>query len=150
MNRPSPGAKPIGKVSAEVHLLPQRYTEDETGYFSALYRAGRTEMARDWLIIDALGTGRFLGVVQTMIGGHYCEGNERFAVDGAAMPQVHGTGTEDYYLACLWPNPNYNKPFAGCVGDITKIPARPAITDFTSKPRCRSTARSTPGFSTGP
>jgi hypothetical protein len=122
VNRPSPGAKPIGKVSAEVSVLPQRYTEDDTGYFCALYRDGRTEMARDWLIIDALGTGRFLGVVQTMNGSHYCEGNERFAVDGAAMPQVHGTGTEDYYLACLWPNPNYNKPFAGCVGDITKIP----------------------------
>ena len=121
-NRPAPGAKPIGKVSAEVHLVPQRYTESDTGYFSALYRAGRTEMARDWLIADALGTGRFLGVVQTMEGGHYCEGNERFAVDGAGMPQVHGTGTEDYYLACLWPNPNFNKPFAGCVGDITKIP----------------------------
>jgi hypothetical protein len=121
-NRPAPGAKPIAKVSAEVHLLPQRYTETDTGYFSALYRAGRTEMARDWLIADALGTGRFLGVVQTMIGSHYCEGNERFAVDGAGMPQIHGTGTEDYYLACLWPNPNYNKPFAGCVGDITKIP----------------------------
>ncbi len=122
VNRPSPEAKPIGKVSAEVHLLPQRYKEADSGYFSALYRAGRTEMARDWLILDAQGTGRFLGVVQTMNGGHYCEGNERFTVDGAAMPQVHGTGTEDYYLACLWPNPNYNRPFAGCVGDITKKP----------------------------
>jgi hypothetical protein len=121
-NRPSPGAKPISRVSAEVHLTPQRYSEADTGYFCALYRTGRTEMARDWLIADAQGTGRFLGVVQTMEGGHYCEGNERFSVDGAAMPQVHGTGTEDYYLACLWPNPNYNMPFAGCVGDITKIP----------------------------
>jgi hypothetical protein len=122
VNRNIPGAKPIGKVNAEVHLLPNRYTEVDTGYFCALYHAGRTEMARDWLILDALGTGRFLGVVQTLDGGHYCEGNERFTVDGAAMPQVHGTGTEDYYLACLWPNPNYNMPFAGCVGDITKIP----------------------------
>jgi hypothetical protein len=121
-NRPSPGAKTIGKVSAEVKLLPQRYVETDTGYFSALYRTGRTEMARDWLILDALGTGRFLGVVQTMEGGHYCEGNERFAVDGAGMPQISGTGSEDYYLACLWPNPNFNKPFAGCVGDISKIP----------------------------
>ncbi len=122
VNRPSAGVKPTGCLSAEVYLLPQRYKEAETGYFSALYRAGRTEMARDWLIFDAQGTGRFLGVVQTMFGSHYCEGNERFSVDGAAMPQVHGTGTEDYYLACLWPNPNYNKPFAGCVGDITKKP----------------------------
>ncbi len=121
-NRAPAGAKPIGKVSAEVYLLPQRYAEADTGYFSALYRAGRTVMARDWLILDAEGTGRFLGVVQTMFGSHYCEGNERYRVDNAAMPQINGTGTEDYYLACLWPNPNYNKPFAGCVGDITKKP----------------------------
>jgi len=95
-----------------------------TPAISALwYRDGRTEMARDWLIIDApLARDAFWAWLQTMNGSHYCEGNERFAVDGAAMPQVHGTGTEDYYLACLWPNPNYNKPFAGCVGDITKIP----------------------------
>lgn len=121
-NRPAPGAQNATRVSAEVHVLPQRYVEADTGYFTALYRAGRTEMAHDWLILEGIGTGRFLGVVQTLEGGHYCEGNERFTVDGAPMPQVHGTGTEDYYLACLWPNPNYNKPFAGCVGDITKIP----------------------------
>ena len=30
----------VAKVSAEVHLLPQRYTEADTGYFSALYRDG--------------------------------------------------------------------------------------------------------------
>ncbi|MBN2023904.1 MAG: DUF2961 domain-containing protein [Pirellulales bacterium] len=116
------GAKPLGPVSAEIQLVPQRYAETDTGYFTALYRDGRTEMARDWLILDALGTGRFLGLVQTMEGGHYCEGNERFAADGAGMPRIHGTGSEDYYLACLWPNPNFNKPFAGCVGDITKKP----------------------------
>jgi hypothetical protein len=121
-NRPDATAKTLGPVSAEVHLVPQRYVENETGYFCALYRDGRTEMARDWLFFDAAGTGRFVGVVQTMLGGHYCEGNERFVVDGAGMPQVSGTGTEDYYLACLWPNPNYNMPFAGCIGDIKKQP----------------------------
>jgi hypothetical protein len=70
-NRPAPGvAGTTAKVSAEVYLLPQRYKEADTGYFSVLYRAGRTEMARDWLILDALGTGRFLGVVQTLFGSH--------------------------------------------------------------------------------
>lgn len=118
------------KVSSEVQLVPQHYSEGDAGYFSTMFRDGRTEMARDWLIFDALGIGRFLGVVQTMEGGHYCEGNERFAVDGALMPQVHGTGTEDYYLACLWPNPYYNKPFAGCVNDITKKPGPAAYYRF--------------------
>jgi hypothetical protein len=120
--RPIGPAKPIGPIRFEASLIPNRYPEAETGHFCALYREGRTDMARDWLFFDAGGTGRFLGVVQTMHGEHYCEGNERFALDGAGSPQVHGTGSEDYYLACLWPNPNYNLPFAGCVGDITKIP----------------------------
>jgi hypothetical protein len=122
LNRSSGAAKSTGPISADIHLIPQRYAENETGYFSALYRDGRTEMARDWLFFDAAGTGRFVGVVQTMLGSHYCEGNEHFSVDGASMPQINGTGTEDYYLACLWPNPNYNLPFAGCVGDIKKQP----------------------------
>jgi hypothetical protein len=121
-NRAGATAKTLGPVSAEVHLVPQRYVESETGYFCALFRDGRTEMARDWLFFDAAGTGRFVGVVQTMLGSHYCEGNEHFAVDGSLMPQINGTGTEDYYLACLWPNPNFNMPFAGCIGDIKKVP----------------------------
>ena len=122
LNRASANAKTFGPLSVSVSLQPQHYAENETGYFCALYRDGRTEMARDWLFFDAAGTGRFVGVVQTMLGSHYCEGNEHFSVDGASMPQINGTGTEDYYLACLWPNPNYNMPFAGCVGDIKKIP----------------------------
>ena len=114
--------KSSGPITAEVHLAPQRYVEGETGYFNALYRDGRTEMAHDWLFADAAGTGWFVGAVQTMYGSHYCEGDERFIVDGAGMPQVNGTGSEDYYLACFWPNFNFNFPFAGCVGDITVQP----------------------------
>lgn len=110
--------KPTGPITAAVHLAPARYHEGEAAYFCALYRDGRTEMGRDWLFCDASGTGWFVGVVQTMYGDHYCEGNEHFVVDGAGMPQVNGTGSEDYYLACFWPNRNFNLPFAGCVGDI--------------------------------
>jgi hypothetical protein len=107
-----------GPISAEVHLAPERSKEGEAGYFCALYRDGRTEMGRDWLFCDAVGTGWFVGVVQTMLGEHYCEGDEHFTVDGTGMPQISGTGSEDYYLACFWPNRNFNLPFAGCVGDI--------------------------------
>jgi hypothetical protein len=114
--------KSSGPISVEVHVAPQRYKENCAGYFNALYHDGRTEMARDWLFADAVGTGRFVGVVQTMQGSHYCEGDEHFILDGAGMPQVNGTGSEDYYLGCFWPNLNFNFPFAGSVGDITKQP----------------------------
>jgi len=114
--------KATGPISAQVHVLSQTYKEAETGYFNAMYRDGRTEMGRDWLIAESIGTGQFVGVVQSMFGSHYCEGDEHFTVDGAAMPQVNGTGTEDYFLGCYWPNKNFNFPFAGCVGNITEIP----------------------------
>ncbi|HEY3285023.1 MAG TPA: DUF2961 domain-containing protein [Armatimonadota bacterium] len=112
------GAQATGPVRAEVTVAPQSYAEGEAGYFSTQYRAGRTVMGRDWPFFEAQGTGWFVGAVQTMLGGHYCEGDEHFTVDGAAMPQINGTGTEDYYLACFWPNVNFNLPFAGCVGDV--------------------------------
>ena len=116
-----PSAKPLGRIAAEVHLAPQRYAENEAGYFCALYRDGRTDMGRDWLFCDALGTGWFLGAVQTMQGSHYCEGNEHFTLDGTGMPQMIGTGTKDYYLACFWPNRLFNLPFAGCRADIVDM-----------------------------
>ena len=75
-------------IATEVHLAPARYAENEAGYFSALYHDGRTEMGRDWPFCDALGTGWFVGVVQTMYGSHYCEGNEQFTVDGSGTPQI--------------------------------------------------------------
>ena len=53
-------AKSTGRIAAEVHLAPHRYAENEAGYFCALYRDGRTDMGRDWLFCDALGTGWFL------------------------------------------------------------------------------------------
>jgi len=79
-------------------------------------------MARNWLFCDAIGTGWFIGAVQTMYGMHYCEGNEYFALDGAQTPQLQGTGSEDYYLGCFWPNHNFNLPFAGCIGEIPVNP----------------------------
>ncbi len=48
---------------------------------------------------------------------HYCEGDEHFYIDGAVSPQINGTGSEDYYLGCFWPNLDYSSPFACCVGD---------------------------------
>ena len=122
VNRSRGSAGPLGPIRAEIHVTPPRFDENEAGYFRTLYREGRTEMGRDWLLYRAAGTGRLLGVVQTMDGAHYCEGDEHFAIDGAGSPQINGTGSEDYYLACFWPNRNFNFPFAGCVGDVKLRP----------------------------
>jgi hypothetical protein len=105
-------------VDAAVIVDSTAYPESKTGYFTTCYRKGLTEYGRDWLFCETQGTGWFLGVVQSSRLEHYCEGNEHFYIDGNRTPQINGTGTEDYYLACLWPNMRYNTPFAGCVNDV--------------------------------
>jgi hypothetical protein len=117
VNRMNQPALTSGPIKVEIHVAPQTYNEADAAYFTTFYRRGRTVMGKDWTFFDAVGSGWFVGAVQTMHGGHYCEGDEHYTIDGAGMPQINGTGTEDFYLACLWPNVNFNFPYAGCVGD---------------------------------
>jgi len=108
----------MGSVRVRITYDIKAYPEDQTGYFTTFYRNGTTEYGRDWLFYESPGTGWFAGVVQASYHEHYCEGNEHFYIDGNATPQINGTGTEDYYLACFWPNVDFNMPFAGSVGDV--------------------------------
>jgi hypothetical protein len=110
--------KPLGRVDSKVVVGPNPISEANGAYFTALYRKGQTTYGRDWPLYDSPGAGWFVGVVQSMQHEHYCEGNEHFTVDGAVSPQINGTGTEDYYLGCFWPNRHYSSPFATCAGDI--------------------------------
>jgi hypothetical protein len=108
----------LDHVKAEVAVGPPIFATDRAGYFTTLFREGTTTYGRDWLFCETPGTGWFVGVVQSMKGEHYCEGDEHFHIDGAISPQINGTGSEDYYLGCFWPNTEFNSPFANCVGDI--------------------------------
>lgn len=110
--------KEIGKITAGVLVGPNPYPQNRSGYFTTCFRKGMTTHGRDWLFFESPGAGWFMGAVQTMLGEHYCEGDERIYLDNAISPQINGTGSEDYYLACFWPNLNFNSPFANCVGDI--------------------------------
>lgn len=75
-----------------------------TGYFRATSRHERTEPGKDYTFLDATGNGKFVGVTHTMRGliktgntRNYLEGDERVYTDGSASPELHGTGTEDFY-----------------------------------------------------
>ncbi|TDV56177.1 DUF2961 domain-containing protein [Actinophytocola oryzae] len=72
-----------------------------SGYFTTQSRAGDTVVGRDWMLADQSGRGRFVGVTQVVRNAaasrFYLEGDERVYVDGSLTPQIHGTGTEDYY-----------------------------------------------------
>ncbi|MEN6425259.1 MAG: DUF2961 domain-containing protein [Phycisphaerales bacterium] len=110
--------KSLGRVDSTVVVGPNPVSEADGAYFTALYRKGETTYGRDWPLYDSPGVGWFVGVVQSMQHQHYCEGNEHFTIDGAVSPQINGTGSEDYYLGCFWPNRQYSSPFATCAGDI--------------------------------
>lgn len=74
------------------------------GYFHATAARGPTAAGADWTFLDITGQGKLVGVSHTMEGAEtegnfrdYLEGDERIYVDGSRTPQIHGTGTEDFY-----------------------------------------------------
>ena len=97
------------------------YDKAETGYFYADYKAGPTVLFSDWNIGEFGGHGHVVGLIQSCVngvGGSYCEGNEHFYINGEKSPSINGTGTEDIYLGCYWPNMKFDSPCAGCVNDV--------------------------------
>jgi len=108
----------LGPLKAEVAVASNDLKPDRSGYFTTVYREGKTTYGQDWRLFESPGTGWFVGAVQSMHNEHYCEGDEHFYMDDAISPQINGTGTEDYYLGCFWPNRKYDSPFACSVENI--------------------------------
>lgn len=106
------------KLTVKLGIEENRYDKNTTGYFHADYSEGATALFRDWILGEFDGRGNVVGIVQTCKGGQWCEGNEHFYIDGELSPSINGTGTEDLYLGCYWPNVKYDSPVAGCVKNI--------------------------------
>ncbi len=62
---------------------------------------GKNLSGRDnYVFLEAAGEGHFVGVTQAVVqnqDGWFGEGDDMTFVDGAALPTINGTGTEDYY-----------------------------------------------------
>lgn len=73
----------------------------DTLYFHARYRQALPTLAgKPYEILSATGQGHYVGTVLNIIqneAGWFGEGDEKFYVDGAAAPNIEGTGTEDYF-----------------------------------------------------
>ena len=110
----------MAPLNVKIFVSSNTLNVDSGNYFTTLYHEGITTYGRDWLLFEGVGTGWFVGVVQSMQNAHYCEGDEHFYMDGAVSPQINGTGSEDYYLACFWPDVDFDTPFGCVVGDIQK------------------------------
>ena len=148
VNRPFDKSKTFGPVTAEVHLIPQRYDEDDTGYFCALYRDGRTEMGRDWLFFDGLGTGRFVGVVQTMDTATTAKATSISPSTARACRRSTAPAPKIITSAASGPIRITTCPSPAASATSRRSRGRPATTGFTWKPRFPSTARWTPASST--
>ncbi len=69
------------------------------GYFNATHHRGEVVPGQDWAFLDTGGTGRFVGVSQTVHGEiatgnirEYLEGDERVYVDGERTPPSTAPG----------------------------------------------------------
>jgi len=120
--------EPVEQARCRVTWRTVPYPQANTGYFRTWFNRGRTEVGKDWLFLHAVGRGHYVGVVHTLVGGAYCEGDIRFYLDGSRSPAFYGTGTEDYYLAACWPNKDHHTPLHGCVGDVAQKAAQARAT----------------------
>ena len=63
-------------------------------------RRCRPQPGQPYEILSVRGRGHYVGTVFSVVQnepGWFGEGDERFYVDGAAKPDIEGTGTEDYF-----------------------------------------------------
>ena len=74
---------------------------DDIAYFHAYYRQERPAIAgRNYAFVNLEGKGHYVGTVLSVVQsqlGWFGEGDDLFYVDGAAKPQILGTGSEDYF-----------------------------------------------------
>ena len=74
---------------------------DDIGYFHAYYRQEQPAVAgRHYSFLNIRGKGHYVGTVLSIIQSQiswFGEGDDLFYVDGAAHPQIYGTGSEDYF-----------------------------------------------------
>ncbi len=87
-----------------------------TAYFHAQYRQEYPcKPGQDYLILDAEGSGHYVGTVQSTqirTQSWYGEGDDRFFIDGETEPSLRGTGTEDYFCDA-WGFRVIERPFYG-------------------------------------
>lgn len=94
--------------------------------FHALYRRdralpgqpseGNTGGQDNYVILDTLGRGQYVGCtlsVDAQPGGWWGEGDEMIFIDGAAMPTIIGTGSEDYFCNAWGYKAPFSYPFYG-------------------------------------
>ncbi len=120
-----------------IDYMEQEKPADHMAYFHAWYNQQTTEAApegenewgllsnevgknpageRNYKILSTTGKGHYVGVnyfVNSPTPVWYGEGDDMFFIDGAELPTLHGTGTEDYFNSSWCPNELYAHAYFG-------------------------------------
>ncbi len=102
------GSEPL-QLTGRVLVQPVRWS-DRWLYFHAQWHTQRpffSRPMRDWMMAEASGVGRFVGValsVANPVRNWWGEGDEKFYVDDEPFPSTFGTGSEDFF-GYAWGNP---------------------------------------------
>lgn len=96
---------------------------EDSGLFHALWRREaerlpQTMGARDenYVVLDVEGDGQYVGTalyIDAAPGGWWGEGDEAIFIDGGDTPQLHGTGTEDYFSNAWGYKESFCYPYYG-------------------------------------
>jgi hypothetical protein len=99
------GKRPVTMFYYHVDWQQHPSMPADMAYFHGYYRQERPAVSgRNYEFLNIKGTGHYVGTVLNVIQagtGWFGEGDDLFFVDGAAKPQIAGTGTEDY-LSDAW------------------------------------------------
>jgi hypothetical protein len=136
-------AQSIGSANSQVTSAPSAGSANalspagDEGYFHTTTNSGPTTPGADHIFLSTSGHGKFVGVTDTMQGlpgqgRGYLEGDERVYTDANATPQIHGTGTEDFYEGGWYFNRDvFTDPLNGEPGHETGDNGCPANADCT-------------------
>ncbi|MBI4902694.1 MAG: DUF2961 domain-containing protein [Acidobacteria bacterium] len=96
------------------------------GQQACAFSTKNTDGRDNHVIIEARGIGHLVGVVLSVdaSGAGWWEGDEMIWVDGAATPNIYGTGTEDYFGGAWGFRQEYASQSHG-VSVLVKVPERP-------------------------
>jgi hypothetical protein len=89
--------------------------ENEWGVFGN-QKANKSPEKNNYLFADIKGKGQFIGVnyyIHSPGPIWYGEGDDMIYIDGARMPTLHGTGTEDYFNTSWCPKEPFHHPYFG-------------------------------------
>ena len=107
----------VDNMNIEIQYNPTVYEEEQCGYFHAFANENDTP-DKKYTCLKTNGRGHVVGMAKRMPkGGHACEGDEVFFIDGRSYPDIYGTGEEDYNNNAWWNNSYNSYPTHGCIGN---------------------------------